>query len=172
MGITRRSAIGRGGAPDVTATGSALRPGTLLHELTWIRIELGLAAFRAEVVRLASVLTAAGSLRRIDLHSADYVLFHLGISLNEVLDDVTQPVPSHYTGRRRRSGDLLSSPERTQLGLHLVNLGLLARENVLAQRSNLGVLYRGLLAHQNRARVMRNHRSQELSVGHRSLLSE
>src|SRR5690606_1567301 len=42
-----------------------------------ICVELRLAALRAEVVRLAAVLTCTGGFRRLDLHPAHHVLLHL-----------------------------------------------------------------------------------------------
>src|SRR5665213_257259 len=48
----------------------------LLHELAGARVELGFAAFRAEVIRLAVVLARAGRLGRIHLHAAHNIALH------------------------------------------------------------------------------------------------
>jgi hypothetical protein len=52
--------------------------GALLDELPGIRVELCFSAFRAEVVRLTVELAAARCLRRIYLHAAHDVFFHIG----------------------------------------------------------------------------------------------
>ena len=56
------------------------------------------------------------------------------------------------------------SAQFPQLGLHLVDLSLLARDDILTKLANLRVADGSLFAHENGSRVMRNHRSQELAV--------
>jgi hypothetical protein len=47
---------------------------------------------------------------------------------------------------------------------HLIDFGLLARDDAGAKLPDFGVPNRGLLAHEDRPGVMRDHRSQELLV--------
>jgi len=68
----------------------------LLDEVARIRVELRFASLGAEVVRLAVVLAAAGSLRRIYLHPANDVLVHVNSSFMGV-EGITHPCDFDYT---------------------------------------------------------------------------
>jgi hypothetical protein len=61
------------------------------------------------------------------------------------------------------------SAKVTELCLHLLDLGLLPRDDLLAKTSNVRITDGRLFAHKNRARMVRNHRLQELTIRDRGL---
>jgi hypothetical protein len=68
-----------------------------------------------------------------------------------------EPLAGRQTARRKRCP---SGKQR----LHLRDFRSLRLDDVTAQRHDFGVGQRRLLAHQDRARMMRDHRAQELAI--------
>lgn len=67
----------------------------------------------------------------------------------------------------RISHALVWSAGPTQHCLHLIDLSLLTGDDSLAEASNVRVSNGRLLTHQNHARMVRNHGSQELPIRNR-----
>jgi hypothetical protein len=65
-----------------------------------------------------------------------------------------------------------SALEISQHGLHLIDLRLLTRDDAPAKFLGLTVREAGLLAHQDRSSVMRDHRLEELIISDCSLLPD
>src|SRR3546814_20699525 len=83
--------------------------------------------------------------------------------------DLAIPDPAATKPRRERRviGLLMSFPREN--GFHLFDFGCLPRDDAAAELAYLGVLERGLLAPENCARMVRDHRTQEDRVAARGL---
>ena len=75
-------------------------------------------------------------------------------------------------GHRSLRRDRAASGQTLEDSVHLVDLLLLTRDDRLAQLSELRIVQRDFPAHQNRARMVRDHRPDELAVTNGRLLPD